>query len=154
MRAFHPLLLSALLTAAIPAQGGDLSVLGGWSPLIDAGALAAGAGSDFRTSIESPTSETRISILNTSGSPWTLWVRQATSSLPSGVTLSLRRTTSGSGAGDLTGGQSYLSLDQGEQALFSGTGDRTGIGLQWRLDGVSIRQGPGVHGGAIQYRVD
>ena len=148
------LLRAACLLVMASAHAADLSVIGGWSQPIGSMDLASGAGTDIRSPIESASSQAQISITNTGGGPWTLMVRRLDSTLPVGVDLAVRRTTSGSGGGSLVGGESYMNVTATEQALFSGTGDRGGIGIQLRLDGLSIRQAPGPYDSPILYRIE
>ncbi|WP_233490323.1 hypothetical protein [Thiocapsa marina] len=144
----------ALAALALSAQAADISLTGGdWSETIDAGDLIAGAGSDIRSPIESGSYQATLDISNTGGALWTVGVQRSGSSLPSGVTLAVRRTSDGSGGGSITGGQSYLTVGSLEQAIFYGSGDRSGIRLQLRLDGVSVGNGPGAYDTTLIYRI-
>jgi hypothetical protein len=135
-------------------QAADVAVFGSWSEQLGAIDLAAGAGSDIRSPITSDGSQTYISIANTGGGAWTLYVRRTDSSLPSGVSLAMRRISSGSGTGTIVGGEGDLTVTDMDQEFFFGSGDRIDIALQLRLDGVSVRHGMGTFGTLIHYRID
>lgn len=151
MQAQSMLCVAFLLMAAF-SQAADVNVVGSWSERIGAADLSAGAGTDIRWPIESDPYQVQISIDNTGGGPWTLMVRRFGSNLPAGVTVAIRRTTGGSGDG-VVGGESYVMVTEIDQPLFYGTGDSSGIGIQQRLDGVSIGQGRGDYSGELLYRV-
>lgn len=143
----------ACLCMAISASAADVSVLGSWSETLGAAALVAGAGSDIGSPIESGSHQATLDISNTAGAPWTIGVERSGSGLPPGVTLAVRRTSDGSGEGSIAGGQVYLTVGSGEQSLFYGSGDRSGVGLQLRLEGVSVENGPGAYDTTLTYRI-
>jgi hypothetical protein len=152
----HAIVISlafGLSASSAPVSAADINLSGDWTANVNAGDLIAGAGTDFRSPIESDSYQTTIDITNTGGAPWMLSVQRMISTLPAGVTLAVRRTTGGSGGGAISGGEGYLTLSSSEQQLFYGSGDRTGIGLQFRVDGVSIQQGVGSFGANLTYRV-
>jgi len=148
------MLLGAMCLALAPlAQAADLNLVGGWFETLGAADLVAGAGSDLRSPITSGSSQATLDIANTDGAPWTIGVRRSSSSLPGGVALAVRRTTSGSGDGHVSGGEGYVTVGTSEQVLCSGEGDLDGIGLQLRLSGVSVEQGAGTFGATLTYRI-
>ncbi|MBK1701749.1 hypothetical protein [Thiococcus pfennigii] len=148
------LVLFAICLAAMQAvQAADVSVFGNWSETVGPGDLVSGPGSDIRSPITSSSYQATLAVANTEGAAWTIRVRRSSSSLPTGVAIAVRRTTSGSGDGGISGGESYLTVNSTEQTLCSGTGDRGAVGLQLRLTGVSVDQGTGSFGATLTYRV-
>ncbi len=144
--------IGLLCALAMPfTHAADIEVFGFWSEQLGAIDLASGAGSDIRSPIISDPLHAQINIANTGGGSWTLVLRREGSNLPSEVTLAVRRSSSGSGAGSVSGGEDYLTVTDSDQALFSGSGDRDGIGLQLRLQGVSVRHGAGTFGSLLRY---
>ncbi len=153
MRSALNIAIAAALAAA-PAGAADIGLTGGgWSETIDAGDLFAGAGTDIRSPIESGSSEFRVDVSNTGGASWTLNLRRSDLSWPSGVTLAARRTTDGSGAGSISGGASYQTISALDQALFSGSGDRSGIGIQLKLEGLSVQHAPAFYETTVTYSI-
>ena len=144
-------LLTLLLGTSVHAAGVTLS--GNWFELIGTDDLVMGAGTDFRSTIETGAAGAILGITNTQGAPWTLWVRHDASTLPVAVYIAVRRTANGTGPGSISGGNDFLVVRDYEQILFQGVGDRTGIDLQLRLAGISISQGPGLHGCNLIYRL-
>lgn len=151
----HPMrivaiLCSAALLATPNVQAANLSVMGDWFATIGESDVASGAGSDIRSGIESSAYQAEVSIADTGGAFWTLVVSRSGANLPTGVTLAVRRTGS---CASLTGGTDYRDLTDQDQTFFSGSGDCSGIGIQLRLQGVSIRQVPGLYGTTVLYTV-
>lgn len=143
----------ALSLGAIPgASAASVSLVGDWMPTIGTSELVGGAGTDFRSSIESSAYQATLSVSNTDGASWRLVVNRSGFSLPAGVTLAVRRNGSGS-CGNLIGGLEYVPVSDQGQELFSGMGDCSGIGIQLRLEGVSIRQPPGFYETTVLYTV-
>ncbi|RKT43123.1 hypothetical protein [Thiocapsa rosea] len=154
MHIFGLMLATGVLSlSAIPgANAASVSLMGDWLPTIGAPELVGGAGTDFRFTIESSAYQATLSVAYTGGAPWRLVVNRSGFSLPAGVTLAVRRNGSGS-CGNLIGGLDYLTVSDQGQELFSGTGDCSGIGIQLRLEGVSIRQPPGFYETTVLYTV-
>jgi hypothetical protein len=140
------------LLLMLDAQAASVSVLGNWFESLGATDLVGGAGTDLRSPIESGASQVGITVSNTDGAPWALTVQRAGGDLPAGVTLAVRRTGSGN-CSSLIGGMAYQNLGDQGQAFFSGLGDCAGVGIQLRLDGVSILQPPGLYGATVLYTV-
>jgi hypothetical protein len=130
------LLSLSLITSA---HASDISAAGVWSTFLSGSDLAAGAGSDLRSPIESTPGQVALTISNTAGASWTVTVRNDSVLLPPGAHLSVRVASTGSGAGSVSGGGAYLALSGADQTLLSGTGDRSGVQLQFRVDGISVR---------------
>ncbi|NMF88129.1 hypothetical protein [Aromatoleum petrolei] len=145
--------LSALvLLAASPlAQAVDIGVTGSWLETIDRNDLSAGAGSDVRTPIES--SSVTLDITNTLGAGWTVQLSRSDINWPAGVALAARRTSDGIGGGSISGGAAYVAANGAPQFFFTGTGDRTGIQIQLRTEGVSVRTAPGTYSTGLIYSI-
>jgi hypothetical protein len=141
---------TATLLLALSAQAANLSVLGDWFEPLGPASLVGGAGTDIRPLIESRSYQTGVGIAGAAGEPWTLVVQRSAANLPAGVTLAVRRTGSGTCPG-LVGGTNYQEIGDQAQALFSGRGDCNGIGIQLRLEGISVRQAPGAFGTTLLY---
>jgi hypothetical protein len=148
------ILIGALCLMVGLVQAADISVAGNWSRTIDEQDLVGGAGTGFRSPIESEPGQATLNIQNIGGEPWRVKVRHTLTNLPDGVTLAVKRSSDGTGQGVITGGTDYLVLSDTEQTLCEGTGERTGIGLRFSLQGVTIFQVPGLHQGTLIYRVE
>lgn len=135
------------LLATLGVQASNLSVMGNWFQQLGSSDLIGGAGTDLRSLSEGSAS---ITITDTDGLPWTLMVHHSGGTLPAGVTVALRRTTGG-GCGGLVSGLEYQDVGEKSQAFFSGAGDCSDIAIQVRLQGVSIRQAPGVYETTLFY---
>jgi hypothetical protein len=135
-------------------QAADISLVGNWSRTIDEQDLVDGAGSGFRSPIESEPGQATLSIQNTGVGSWRVKVRHTLSNLPDGVTLAVKRSSDGTGQGTIAGGADYLVISDTEQTLCEGSGERTDIALRLRLQGVTIFQAPGLHNATLLYRVE
>ena len=144
-------LIALIIGSSVQAAG--VTLIGNWSEMIGTDDLVMGAGTDFRPTIETGVAGPTLGIINTQGAPWTLYVRRDTSTLPAAVSIAVRRTSAGTGDGGISGGADYLVVKDYDQPLFQGVGDRSSIGLQLRLAGISISQGTGVFGCTLVYRV-
>jgi hypothetical protein len=152
MRLFGALLLVACTLSS--ARAADISVVGNWSEVINSSDLAAGAGSDLRSPIESGTAQATLDISATGGASWVVKVSKSDINWPAGVSIAVRRTSDGTGAGTLSGGTGYLTVTGTEQTLFSGSDDRSGIQLQLRTESLSIGDAPGSYGATLTYRIE
>lgn len=146
-----PLLAAACWASA--AQGADLAVSGNWSPTVSNADLLFGAGSDLRTPIESGTAEATLDITNTLGGNWSVVAKKSDTVWPSGVSIAVKRTNDGSGSGSIAGGTTYLTLSATDQTLFSGSGDRSGIWIQLKTDGLSVGHGAGTYSLNVIYTI-
>lgn len=123
------------------APGADISAVGGWTQTITVANLTAGAGSDLPSDFDSISGATTISVLGLP-SGWNVLVRRGSGSFGSGVQLFVRRTSNGSppgGApiGSISGGESFIEVTGTDTVFFSGSSIRNGIGIQYRLTGIS-----------------
>lgn len=82
-------------------------------------------------------------------------MRRADSTWNSNFILSVRRTGDGTGQTPPSGGQAYQAIIASNTELFTGCGDRSGIPLQFRLEGVSLKAAPpGARSTTIIYTVE
>lgn len=152
----HSFVASVLLWFAVGslAQAANLMLVGNWTHNIGSSDLIAGAGTPLRSVIENDDAPVTVEINSTEGLSWTLRVRRSGAALPEGVTLSVRRVSSGYGSGTIAGGEAYLAVTDQGTVFFSGHGDRQGVAVQMRLDGLSISQGPGTFGTILTYEIE
>lgn len=137
------------------AQAIDLSVAGSWTPLINADTLISGAGSNLTSTVTSTADLLSLSIANTSGDSdnWRIDVRRVDLNWDPRLHLSLRRSSTGIGPGTVADGESFLELTNLDATLFSGAGDRAGIGLQVKVEGLSVQLPPDSYSTTITYTV-
>jgi hypothetical protein len=147
---------SALLCCALisGAEAADITVSGNWFETVDQADLAAGAGSDLRSPIESNAGQATLDIANTLGGNWTVRARKSETFWPSGVSVAVKRTSEGNGTGSISGGTAYLTLTGTDQTLFTGTGDRSGVQLQLQTDDLSVSHAPDNYSLTITYTVE
>lgn len=148
MRRAVCVLLIVGCTSVGHARQGDVTSVGGWSLVVGATNLVAGAGSDLLGTYQSAGNQTLVTVNNTlnKNDAWRLDVRRNDILWRAGLTLSVKRTAYGSGPGvNPTGGQAYQSIGTNSTTLLSGAGNRSGIALQFQLDGVSIQLPPAIY---------
>jgi hypothetical protein len=147
--------LGILLLAgvAVRASALDIAAQNAWSFSLGRGALAAGAGSNIAQPVDSGSMLLTIDVTNSGGAAWVVKARRSDLQWASGAGLSVRRVSDGSGTGSITGGNAYVGVNGSDQTVFSGSGDRTGIRVQLRLDGASIAIAPGNYGTTVVYTV-
>jgi hypothetical protein len=145
-------LLAALALATV-AQAADIRVQGDWAVSIGAADLAGGAGSDIRSPIDSATNQTSLEVSNTGGGAWVLRLRRSDFAWATGAELYARRTTDGSGAGSIAGGDGWVQITSIQRELCHGTGDRSNVRVQLRLSGVGVAHAPGSYGGQVIYSI-
>jgi hypothetical protein len=142
-RAF--ILLVPLLLTGIKAQAIDIAAAGGWNESVDQSDLISGPGSELIQVYESAAGGTVLDVSSCidDSDNWRIDVRRIDDgSWPGDLVLYLRRTSDGSGGGSISGGLSYVEVSTTDTELFSGTGNRTGINLQYRLTGMSTSVSP------------
>lgn len=122
----------------------DITASGGWSETIDSSDLTAGAGSNLNSIYESTGNASTIGISGCvdNNDNWRVDVRRVDGTWHNNFVFSVKRTTDGSGGGSVSGGLSYITVGTTDSEFFSGTGDRSGMNLQYRLSGVSITVSP------------
>ena len=128
------------VTAALAAPPPNISirVSGKWTLKIDAANLAGGAGSDLLDAYETAVDAISISITKVGGN-WRLDIKRVDTLWPAAVGVYALRTSGGSGSGTITGGDSsYQPVTTTDAYFFQGSLDRSGIGVQLKVDGVSV----------------
>lgn len=136
------------LIAAGPGTGAGLSTSGTWSPQITTSTYRAAP-------IDSAASALLINIDVAETEAWTVSVQTQNANLPEGLTLSIKRITNGTGDGAISGGTDYATVGDTAQIMFSGTGNRQGVGVQLRLNGIAGgRPPPGNYGASILYSLE
>ncbi len=151
LRSFLLLLPTAFATTCFAAIG--ISSTGDYSVNITAANLVSGAGSDLQSSQESASGVTTITISGASSQSWTVKVRRGTGTWNNNVTLFVQRTSSGSGPGTITGGTSYVSVGTIDTTFFTGSGNKSGISLQFKLVGFSKSIPPGTYSAPVTFSV-
>lgn len=149
-----PLAILALILLVLPAPArpADLTSSGNWLENIDATDLTGGAGTGLISTYESTANATQLNVAN-SVSTWRLYVRRSDVSWSSSVRLFIRRTSSGTGSGEVTGSLSYIEVTSLDTEICSGTGDRSGVGFQYQLTGMSVAVSPASYSSSIIFTV-
>ena len=148
------LILLVAIQIGQPVYAIDVDINGAWSVTIDSSDLVAGAGSILKKIYESPADQVLVDILNTmgGGDTWRIDVKKSDISWNSDILVYARRTSSGSG-GTVTGGETYQEITNSDQSLFIGVADVSDIGMQYKIDGVSIDINPNNYSTTIIYTV-
>jgi hypothetical protein len=148
------ILLLVLVQTGQSAHAIDLELTGTWTITIDSGDLAAGPGTDLTAIYESPADQVLVDILNSmgGGDSWRIDVKKSDVSWNSNLSVYARRTSDGFG-GSVSGGESYQIITNSDQSLFTGTDDITDIGMQYKINGVSININPNNYATTIIYTV-
>jgi hypothetical protein len=147
------LLMTFALTCA--AEAIDVTVVGSWTEFIDQADLTGGAGTNLTGTYTSMTNVNIVDITNTTGRTdnWRVDIKRVDTTWDGRLSLSARRTSSGSGTGRITGGTSYLQLTTSDQTFFSGRGDRFDVNIQLRVTGASLTLSPNQYITTVQYTV-
>lgn len=130
---------------------GDVAVDGSWSVGVGVADLTGGAGTDLAGSHESADGEITLTVSNTSGQ-WRIDVRRVDADWPEALSLAIRRTSAGTG-GSVSGGTSYLTVDGLDRQFITGIGDVSGIKLQEKIGGVSVRIPPGLYATTLVFTI-
>lgn len=141
------------LSLVFGARGADVSSIGNWTETIDRNDLVAGAGSNLNSQYESISGTTTIDIANTGGGSWRILVRRSDGTWHGNLTLYIRRSSDGSGAGSILGGGAYVQISTLDTELFTGSGDRTNVALQFKLTGMSKDISPNTYSSGIIFTV-
>jgi hypothetical protein len=132
----------------------DLLITGGWSVILDSTDLVSGAGSNLTSQYESSTDQVLVDIYNSAGGgdTWRVDISKSDISWNNSLSVYCKRTSSGTG-GSVAGGSSYLGITNIDQQFFTGSDNVTGIGFQYKLDGVSVSIPPAVYSTSIVFTV-
>lgn len=144
------ILLTLTLSGTI--QSADITSSGDWVASISAANLASGAGSDLQAQIESVAGVTNLTITNVTGA-WSLRARRNGSQWAGAVSVYVKRTSDGSGSGAISGGGGYVELTGTDAEIFSGSGARSGISLQFKLTGLTRKVSPATYLSSIIFTV-
>ncbi|MCF7950369.1 MAG: hypothetical protein K9L57_01905 [Spirochaetaceae bacterium] len=115
--------------------------VGGWHLEVGAADLAEKVpGSDYEESYESREAAESMDITGTTDSSdeWEVRVKRIDSLWDADLRLSARVTDRGNGKGTLNTDSAYHEIGETDSRFFSGSGERTGITIQFRIHGVSI----------------
>ena len=145
--------LAALVPAllAVSTLTAEISGSGDWNTVVNAADLTGGAGSDLRSEIVSASGATILNI-NTAGN-WSVSARRSADNWPPGAILWVRRSSNGTGAGTIGGGDAYVPVGDSETELFSGSDARSSIAIQFKLTGVSTKITPGTYASLLTFLV-
>lgn len=137
---------------SVTSHAADIISSGDWAETITAANLTSGAGSNLQVNFESATGITTLTILNTTGA-WTVRARRSEGQGHGDVTVHIKRTSAGSGTGDVTGGTAFTELTTTDTEIFTGSEARNGISLQFKLTGLSSKVPPGTYFSNIIFTV-
>ena len=146
-----------ILFSLAPAEAKQvkISAAGGWNLTIDASDLTSGPGSELADKESDPGATfLTVSIKGVTWKveAWRVEVRRADSVWDGNLTLYVRRTSDGNGSGIVSGGSSYIPVGSANTSFFSGTEDRSNIGVQYRLK-PSLKAPPGSYGTTVIYTI-
>jgi len=130
----------------------NITVTGSWNLNITGDDLISGAGSDLKSSYESDKNAITIDITNTEKN-WRVDVCKSDTNWPSNFHLYVKRTSNGSGPGNISGGTTYQEVIDTDKYFFSGEEKRRRINVQLKLSGVSIAIPPDTYITTIIYTV-
>jgi len=134
---------------------GDIVATGDWSGTIGTSDLTGGAGTDLNSIYTSDSDQVSITISNTADD-WDFWrvdVRKSDTTWDDDLVVSVMRTSSGTGAGGISGGTSYVAAGALDTEFFRGRGDRSNILAKLRLSGVSVQVPPNTYSTSIVFTV-
>jgi len=148
---------AVVVTLVLPIGAVDAAVnivaVGGWSRLVNASDLIAGAGSDLVSVYESAANATLITITGGGNNTWRVDVRRTDSIWNGGFHLFVRRTGDGTGSKPVTGGLAYQEVTTTNVSLFSFEGNRSSIPIQYKLEGMSIAVPPLTYSTTVVFTV-
>ena len=146
-----------LAAALIPVEGVwaavSIRVSGSWFETIDETDLVGGAGSQLKSTIESAADQVSITLLGAGNSSWRIDVRKVDTDWHGDLGLYVRRTSDGSGQGQIAGGTSYQQVTDTYQEFFHGDHNRRDANVQLMLDGVSAELPCGNYLTTVYYTV-
>ncbi|MDI3543419.1 MAG: hypothetical protein PWP57_1024 [Candidatus Atribacteria bacterium] len=122
----------------------SIAATGGWSETIDKDDLVSGAGSDLKSSYESASGATLLTISGCTGDTdtWKVRVSRTDYNWHSNFVLYVRR-----------GEDDYQAITTTDSDFFSGAGDTANIALQYKLTGMSVQIPPATYSTTITYTV-
>jgi hypothetical protein len=139
------------LFVSFPVSAGDIVATGGWNETVDSSDLTSGAGSDLASTYQSIASATDLDV--TAAADYRVDVRRTDGTWSGDFTLSVRRTAIGGGSGTVSGGTTYQSVTTTDAEFFTGNGNRSGIKLQYQLEGMSVSISPDTYTTTVTYTI-
>jgi hypothetical protein len=140
------------LACAVAASAADLTSTGDWTENVNASYLVSGAGSDLPAAIQSISGTTVLSIANAPGS-WRVKARRSPGNWDGNLGVWVKRSSDGSGSGTIAGGEVFVELGATDVEIFSGSGARSSISLQFRLTGLTCGASPDTYTSSIIFTV-
>jgi len=117
-------------------------IIGSWSLSISSADLIAGAGSDINNSFVSISNQVMIDItdVNSIENNWRIDIHKTDVIWDTNIQLFIARTGEGSGQKNSTilGGLTYQNITDREQLFFAGRGQRSGVPIQLKFEGLTI----------------
>lgn len=110
--------------------------MGDWTETLTASHLVSSAGSDLQNQLVSIAGVTTLTISNAPGA-WILRARRSSTQWNDNFALFVKRTSSGSGSGSISGAESFIEITGSDAEIFSGSEDRSSISLQFKLTGLA-----------------
>jgi hypothetical protein len=150
--------LALLLVLGLARLGAtDITTTMTWSVTLSASDLSGGAGTNVPSILTSSSSVTQISLANTLSSVlYHVYAHVQAVTWPAGSTLWVRRTSDGTallGLSTISGGTNYIALSTVDQEIFVGLLDRSGIAMQYKIDGLSLAVAPATYSVNVVYTV-
>lgn len=102
--------------------------------------IIGGPGGDFAAEYESVVDFKLLDIKNANGN-WRIDIRKTDAVWDSNVTLYVRRSSDGTGGTTITGGTAYQAVTNTDATFFSGSGDWSNIGVQFKVSGAYASAG-------------
>lgn len=121
--------------------------------LTNRSAQAAGTGFDCVSAYESAENDSKLTVSGfLDDEKWEVSARASAPALRRGdVVLYLRRTSGGSGSGNVTGGTGWTRIESSNTRFFSGSGNLKDISVQMRAEGNETNLTPGVLNITVDY---
>ncbi len=118
----------------------SIATTGSWSKSVDANDLVAGAGTDLVSTQTSSSNQGSIDVSGTTGDSdnWRIDVKRVDTTWDSDFTIYVRRTGDGTGSGSISGGTTFQEVTTTDATFFSGSGDRSGINVEFKIEGFSV----------------
>lgn len=142
----------AIFAFCAACYSADLTSVGSWVETITAANLVAGAGSNIQSQIESIPGVSSLTVSNSPGT-WTVRARLSGSQSYESVSVYVKRCSSGSGGGSISGGTAYVQLSGSDTEIFSGSEPRSSITLQFKLTGLTRNIPPATYLSSIIFTV-
>lgn len=150
------LALFLLLEPLQPVSAATLSATGGWTQNINSSNLTFGAGSDLADTYLSAAAATTLTVSGCASDTedWQILIKRIDNLWDSAhFVLSVKRTSVGTGAGIISGGDSFQVVGTTDALFITGQGNRSGITVQYQLTGMSIRTSPNNYSTVVEFTI-